>query len=87
MASAAYLTADATVSAHKATAIIANDSTVFPQPTRGIYVGSGGNLFVDMADGGNSILFTNVPGGQIFPVQVTRVYLTGTTAGGLVALY
>lgn len=87
MASAAYLSADATVSAHRAAAITPSNVTVFAQPTRGIYVGASGNITVDMADGGASVLFSNLMAGVIYPFQVTRVYATGTTATSLVALY
>lgn len=87
MPSAAYLSADATVSAHRASAITPNNTTVYEQPTRGIYVGGGGNMTVDMADGGTSVLFVALLAGVVYPFQVTRVYSTGTTATNLVALY
>lgn len=87
MATAAYLSADATVSAHRASAITTSDSTVFEQPTRALYIGAAGNLTVDMADGGSSVLFVGVQGGTLLPIQVTRIYATGTTATSIVALY
>lgn len=87
MASAAYLSADATVSAHRASAITTSDSTVFVQPTRALYVGAAGNITVDMADGGTALTFVAVQGGTILPIQVTRIYATGTTATSIVALY
>jgi hypothetical protein len=87
MASAAYLSADATVSAHRASTITPSNVTVFEQPTRGLYVGSFGNLTVDMADGGSSVVFVGVQGGTILPIQVTRIYATGTTATNIVGLY
>lgn len=87
MPSAAYLSADATVSAHRASTLPTSDSTIFEQPTRGIYVGVGGNMTVDMADGGTAVLFVNLLAGVVYPFQVTRVYSTGTSATNLVALY
>lgn len=87
MASAAYLSADATVSAHRASAITTSDVTVYAQPTRALYVGAAGNITVDMADGGTSVVFVAVQGGTILPIQVTRIYATGTTATSIVALY
>ena len=87
MATAAYLSADATVSAHRASAVTTSDSTVFAQPTRALYIGAAGNITVDMADGGTSVLFVGVQGGTLLPIQVTRVYATGTTATSIVALY
>ena len=87
MATAAYLSADATVSAHRASAVTTSDSTVYEQPTRALYIGAAGNLTVDMADGGSSVLFVGVQGGTLLPIQVTRIYATGTTATSIVALY
>lgn len=87
MATSAYLTADATVSAHKGFAITPNDATVFGQPTRGIYVGGSGTIVADLADGGTALTFVGAVGGTVLPLQVTRVYLTGTTASELVGLY
>ena len=87
MATAAYLSADATVSAHRASAVTTSNSTIYEQPTRALYVGAGGNITVDMADGSSSILFVGVQGGTVLPIQVTRIYATGTTATSIVALY
>jgi hypothetical protein len=87
MATAAYLSADATVSAHRASAVTTSDSTIYGQPTRALYIGAAGNLTVDMADGGSSVLFVGVQGGTLLPIQVTRIYATGTTATSIVALY
>jgi hypothetical protein len=57
--------------------------------TRGIYVGGGGDLVVDMADSGEQIVFKAVPTGTTLPIQVRRVYAAGagTTATFLVALF
>lgn len=87
MASAAYLSADATVSAHRASAITPSDVTIFQQPTRGIYIGGAGNITVDMADGGPSVTFVSPATGYPLPFQVTRVYATGTTATSIVGLF
>lgn len=87
MASAAYLTADATVSSHRASAVTPSNTTVFAQPTRSLYIGGAGNITVDMVDGGASVTFVGLLAGSILPVQVTRVYSTGTTATNILALY
>lgn len=84
--SAPYLTADATVSARRASAITTSDTATSEDPTRGIYVGSAGNIKVDMVSGG-TVTFANVPSGVILPIQVTRVYATGTTATQMIGLY
>lgn len=80
-----YRSADATSPAHGAVAITTNDSTVIPT-TRSIYVGVTGNITVRMADGQDTVLFSNVPVG-VFPIQVDKVYATGTTATNMLALY
>lgn len=82
---AAYRSADSTVSAYDAAAVTPSDSADI-KTTRGIYVGSSGNLKVDMAYG-STVTFSSVMAGQIYPFQVTRVYSTGTTASAIVALY
>lgn len=80
-----YVRADATVPAHGAVAVTPSDNTVIPV-TRALYVGTTGNITVRMADGQDNVLFTAVAVG-IFPVQVDKVYSTGTAASTIVALY
>jgi hypothetical protein len=87
MATVAYLSADATVSAHGASAITTSDTTIYNEPTRGLYIGGAGNVTVDMADGGSPVLYFGVQGGTVLPIQVTRIYASGTTATYIVALY
>ena len=82
----AYRTADATVSAHSAVAVTPSDSTVL-NPTRGLYVGTGGDVAVQMAEQTTSVIFPDVLGGSILPIQVVKVLSTGTGASGIVALY
>jgi hypothetical protein len=65
-------------------AITPNDSTDLSQDTRGIYVGGDGNLVARI--NGADITFTGVKGGAVYPIRVSRVLATGTTATGLVGL-
>lgn len=51
-----------------------------------IYVGVGGNLVVTMI-GGQTVTFLNVASGNFLPIQVKRVWATGTTATNLLSLY
>lgn len=51
-----------------------------------IYVGTGGNLRVTML-GGQDITFRNLPSGAFLPIQVKKVWATGTTATDLLSLY
>jgi hypothetical protein len=80
-----FHSANATVSAHSATAVIPSDATIIPV-TRGLYIGGTGDVSVVMADDENTITFIGVPAG-IFPVQVMQVLATGTSATNIVALY
>ena len=77
----------------RASAVTPSDTTDIPVVTGGtsnngcvLYVGGSGNLKVDTI-GGDTITFTGVLGGSFFPVNVKRVYSTGTTATSIVALW
>lgn len=72
--------------AGSAAAITPDNSTDLTDTTRAIYVGTAGDLTVDMEDDGTNVTFQNVPVG-ILPIRVTRVYATGTGASDLVALW
>ena len=52
---------------------------------RSLYVGVTGDIKVTMANG-DAVTLTNVSVGVV-PVSVKQVWLTGTTATGIVALY
>ena len=51
-----------------------------------LYVGTGGNLHV-LTHGGDDVVFSNVLGGTFIPVQVLKVFSTGTSAANIVALW
>lgn len=72
--------------ANGAAVITPSNTTDLAVYARGIYFGVGGNITVDMTDSGTNITFLAVPQGTILPIQVKRVYSTGTTATNLVAL-
>lgn len=67
--------------------IAPNDSEDIDTITRAIYVGTGGNLAVQMAGGGGAVTFRTLPAGALLPIRVTRVLATGTTASDLIGLY
>lgn len=54
--------------------------------TKGIYLGGGGNVKVDLANG-DSVTFTGLAGGVIHPISAKRVWATGTTATSILAVY
>lgn len=73
-------------SAHGAIEITPDDDVEFIPPVRGIYVGTSGDLKVDMADG-QTVTFTGVVAGFIHDISVKRVYANGTNAGNIIGLY
>lgn len=68
-----------------AAAVTPNDSTNLSQPSV-IYVGGAGNVKVRTAQG-TDVTFTGVLGGTVIPVQVIRVWSTGTTATTMTAVF
>lgn len=62
-----------------------SDSADLTVHTRGLYIGSGGALKVDMASG-ETLTFVAVPSGSMLPLCVRRVYATGTAASDIVGL-
>ena len=68
-----------------AAAVTPNDSTNLSQPSV-IYVGGSGNVKVRTAQG-TDVTFTGVLGGTVIPVQVIRVWSTGTTATTMTAVF
>lgn len=73
-----------TASASAAVPITPSDSTTFAI-ARAVYIGSSGALTVRMASGMDAT-FPSAPVG-VLPIQVDRIYFTGTSATGLLALY
>ena len=63
--------------------------TLYAQNTKEacvLYIGTGGNLRVLTASG-QDVVFANTVGGTFLPVQVLKVFSTGTAASDLVALW
>ena len=69
-----------------AAAVTPSDSVDLDNVTRGIYVGSQGNLTVVMAGSGNTITFA-LDKHDLLPIRVTRIKATGTTVSNIVALW
>lgn len=65
--------------------IAPNDATDLEEVTRGLFVGTAGNVAVTMRLGG-SVTFKNIPAGSLLPIRATRVLATGTTAGDIIGL-
>lgn len=71
-----------------AKAVTPNDSTNLTYPSV-IYVGSvaGGAAVKVTTAQGDVVTFSGLPAGFVIPVQVIRVWSTGTTASSLLAIY
>ncbi len=63
-----------------------SDTVDTSTPFRAIYVGAAGNVAV-ITLGGATLTFIGVQSGSILPVRGTRVKLTNTTAGSMIALW
>jgi hypothetical protein len=70
--------------AQSAVAIIPD--TPLTSPSRGLYVGVGGNANVTMADG-TTVLFVGLIDGLIYPLSIQGISSTDLTADNLVATY
>lgn len=75
-----------TVPARGAVEITPSDSGSFNPNYRALYIGQKGHVKVDTL-GGQTVTFSNVQTGTWLPVEVTRVYATGTTASSIVGVY
>ena len=84
-----------TLQAFNAEVVTPNDSqdiTISGSPITGIengvllYVGTGGNLTITTI-GGQTVTLSSVQSGSYVPIQVKKVWATGTTANNLIALY
>jgi len=56
----------------------------FSTTSRGIYVGSGGDLTVIMAGSGTIVTFVAVPAGALLPIRCTQVTAASVAASMLV---
>lgn len=75
---------DPTGPAMYAAAITPDDGADLDTAPRALWVGATGDLTVTMW-GGQQVTFVDASG--LLPVQVARVWATGTTAGDIVALW
>ncbi len=71
--------------AQGAVVITPNDATDIAV-TKGLYLGATGDIHVTLKDG-TTVTFTALSGGLIHPIAATRIWLTGTTATNILAVY
>lgn len=72
--------------AYRAAAVTKSDATILPV-TRGIYVGTTGNIAVVFAGDTAAVTMVAPALGVIHPWQVTKVMSTNTTASDIVAVW
>lgn len=78
------------VPGHNAITLTPSDTMDLALYSRGIYVGTGGNIAVTMAGVDNvtsSVVFKNVASGTLLPLRVRRVWATNTTATDIIAVW
>lgn len=73
--------------AESAAAVTPNNSTDLTNTARSLFIGTGGDVKVDLAGTGTAVVFKNVPSGGYIYARVTRVYATDTDATDIVALW
>lgn len=66
--------------------ITPDDAVDLAVATRGLLLGAGGNVKVDMLSSG-TITLIGLASGIVHPLRVKRVYANGTTATGIIGLY
>lgn len=70
-----------------AATVTPNDSTDLAKGrTKGVYVGTAGDLAVTMNDGTN-VTFSGLAAGVVHYISVSRIKATGTTATNIIAIY
>jgi hypothetical protein len=68
-----------------AAAVTTSDTVNFSTPSI-VFVGGAGNAKVTTAQG-TDVTFNGLVAGQVIPVQVLRVWATGTTATNMVRVF
>lgn len=69
-----------------AEAVTPSDTVDLIKPSRGIYVGTGGDLTVVMAGNGAVVTFVAVVAGSLLPLWVKRVNAASTTAANIISV-
>jgi hypothetical protein len=73
--------------AERAFSITPNDSADLATVTRGIFVGTTGNLKVLLVGDSDPVIFNGVAAGVVHSLRVKRVYAADTTASNLLGVY
>ncbi len=66
--------------------IVPHDTDLLPAVTKGLYVGTGGDIAVRTLRSDVDVIFRNVPSGYILDIRLSAVRSTGTTAADMIGL-
>lgn len=66
--------------------IVPSDAVEVDRVTKGIYVGTAGDLSLLSVEGSTPVTFRNVAAGTVLDVRIRKVLQSGTTAADLVGL-
>jgi len=69
-----------------AATVTPSDSSGLDRTTSALYIGSSGDVKVNLENSGEAVIFKAVPVG-LLPLRVTKVYSTGTDASSIIALW
>lgn len=72
--------------ATNAEAVTPHNTNELNYVTRAVYVGTGGDLKVTMADSG-TVTFADVPSGTTLAIRCKVIWATGTVASDIIALW
>jgi len=74
------------VSFQNAAAVTPSDTVNLSNTASALWIGSTGNIKVDLEGVGDGITFNALPVG-LFRARITRVYATGTTASNIISMW
>lgn len=81
-----FLSANNTAPAEDAVAVTKADADLPNYPTRALYIGTAGDVVVQMASRSTPVTFKSVPAGTTLVIRARQVR-NATTAADIVALY
>tara|TARA_Y100000310_G_scaffold239557_1_gene243186 strand:- start:3080 stop:3346 length:267 start_codon:yes stop_codon:yes gene_type:complete len=73
--------------AENAAAVTPADDTDLATSSRALWIGTAGDVEVDMVGGETEVVFSSVPAGTLLPIRVSRVRDANTTASNIVAVW
>lgn len=73
--------------ATRAVAVVPHDANPLAEIPKALFVGTGGDIVMRGANGGDDATWKGVPSGTVLPFRAEYVRATGTTAADLLALY